>query len=87
MQSIRTKYHGPSNVRGSRIKATAAAGSVTVGYSHAHDSEGNHIRAAQALAAKMGWSGEYVGGCNPDGSWTFVNVSRPFTGFRAGDAA
>ena len=35
MQAIETKYFGPSNVKGSRIKATAQAGSVTVGYDHA----------------------------------------------------
>lgn len=55
MQAIQTRYFGPSNVRGSRIKATCAATSITVGYDHALNSEKNHEAAAIALIAKMGW--------------------------------
>lgn len=55
LQAIVTKYLGPSNVRGSRIKASAAAGSVTVSYNHALNSEDNHLAAAETLARKYGW--------------------------------
>ena len=55
MQAITTRYHGPTNVRGSRIKATAAAGSITLGYDHALTLDGNHEAAAKALANKFGW--------------------------------
>jgi len=55
MQAIQTKYMGPTNTRGSRIKATAEAGSITVGYDHALSSEGNHNAAARALCEKLGW--------------------------------
>lgn len=55
MQAIQTKFFGPTNTKGSRVKATAPQGSVTVGYDHALDGEGNHVAAAHALKAKLGW--------------------------------
>ena len=55
-QAIVTKYHGPTNVRGSRISARADAGRVIVSYDHALDISGNHKAAAQALADKLGWT-------------------------------
>lgn len=81
MQAIETKYFGSSNVKGSRIKATAEAGSVTVGYDHALDSEGNHKAAAMALQFKMGWIpsegnmyGELKGGTLKNGNMCWVMV-------------
>ena len=72
-QAIVTKYHGPGNVRGSRIKATAAAGSVTVHYDHALNIEQNHAAAAAALANKYGWGGcWYMGGMPDDSGYCFV---------------
>ena len=53
MQAIITKYLGPTNHRGSRIKATAWAGSVTVSYDYSVDSGGNHKAAAQAVCDKL----------------------------------
>jgi hypothetical protein len=67
LQAIVTKYLGPTNVRGSRIKATAAARSLTV---HRDDSLGieeNHARAAQQLAELLEWRGKWVMGGTPDG--------------------
>ncbi|MDL5595979.1 hypothetical protein QS468_24895 [Bacillus subtilis] len=58
MQAIQTKYLGPTETRGSRISAKCAAGSVTLGYDHALDLESNHVAAAMALCAKLGWSDE-----------------------------
>ena len=55
MQAIRTRYYGPSNVRGSRIKAQCEAGSITVHYDHALDIEGNHVAAREALLNKLNW--------------------------------
>lgn len=72
-QAIRTVFLGPTNSRGARVKATCAAGSVTVPYEY----EGNpHEVAAQALLEKMGWDGDMVGGCLPDGSHCFVFTRR-----------
>ena len=61
-QAIATRYLGATNYRGSRIKATASAGSVTVGYDHALNLSENHLAAAVALANKFDWlSGDRPG--------------------------
>jgi len=60
MQAIRTRYHGPTNVRGSRIIAKCGGGSVP--YNHALNLDGNHAAAAQLLLQRMGWPGVYHGG-------------------------
>ncbi len=65
MQSIITKYHGPTNVRGSRVSAKADAGRIVLDWDHALNADNNHVRAAQALAVKFGWTGDYVGGHLP----------------------
>lgn len=82
MQAIQTKYMGPTNTRGSRIKATAAAGSITVGYDHALDVEGNHVAAAKALCAKLGWTQdafrEIATGQLPSGDFAHTFIPREF---------
>ena len=78
MKAIRTQYFGPSNVKGSRIKATAEPRhSVTLSYDSALDSEANHAAAARALRDKMEWPEAMVGGTLPDGSmaWVFAGNS------------
>lgn len=61
MQAIETRYLGPTNTRGARIKATSASGiSRTVPYDHAENSEGAHWQAAKALAESLGWSGYWA---------------------------
>ncbi|MFL6728099.1 MAG: hypothetical protein ACJ8FS_16530 [Sphingomicrobium sp.] len=80
-QSITTKYIGPSNVRGSRIKATArkrsslgAEMSVTVPYGYG-STEKEHCKAARTLAAKLQWRGLWLGGGNVDeNGYVFVNA-------------
>lgn len=57
MQAIRTRYHGPGNVRGSRFSAQCEAGRIYVDCDYALDSDENHKRAAETLAAKLGWIG------------------------------
>ena len=80
MQTIITKYLGPTNHRGSRIKARQSASysgtpkSVTVDWNYALNTEQNHKIAAQALAKKLGWPGEWVGGDNGDTGYSFVNI-------------
>jgi hypothetical protein len=56
MQAIVTKFIGPTNHRGSRIKATAQAGSLTLSWDHALNSDGNHRAAALALVEKLKWT-------------------------------
>lgn len=80
-QAIVTKYLGPTNHRGSRIKATCEAGSITVPYDHALSGEGNHCAAAHALIRQLGWGDgvapltgtpSHVGGGLPGGGYCFV---------------
>ena len=78
-QAIVTKYFGPTNARGSRIKAKAQAGSVTVYWDHALNSEENHRVAAMAFVKKWGWdewkNGRWEGGALPDDTgYAFVWV-------------
>lgn len=67
-QAITTKFLGPTNFRGSRIKASAQAGSVTISYDHSTGSEENHLAAARALCDKFGWGWPVAGGALPDGT-------------------
>lgn len=66
-QAITTKFLGPTNFRGARVKATCQAASITLNWDHALNHEQNHNAAARALALKLGWRGRWVGGALPDG--------------------
>lgn len=76
MQAIQTKYLGPTNTKGSRIKATCAAGSVTISYPYDLSGMDCHAAAAKALVDKMGWNdahyGGLLGGQLADGTYVFV---------------
>lgn len=77
MQAIETKFFGPTNFKGSRIKAECAAGSVTVGYDHALNLEENHIAAAKALVAKLDWSMKEIHtGCLKSANYCHVLIFR-----------
>lgn len=78
-QAIKTKYMGPTNHRGARMKATAEAGSVIIPYDYALDAVDNHAKAADALQLKWGWTGTLVGGAI-DGEYFWVTVSDRYTG-------
>ena len=76
MQAIITKYLPVTNTRGSRIKATCAAGSVTIGYPHEFSGMVCHAAAAKALVEKLGWGfahyGDLLGGQLSSGDYVFV---------------
>ena len=76
MQAIVTKYLGPTDHRGSRIKARTEGGdSLTVDYRHdLPTGEPVHRVAAEALRDKLGWAGDLAGGSIP-GGYAFVFVS------------
>ena len=83
MKAIQTKYMGPTNFRGSRIKATAEGVSVTVPYADELNSEEAHAVAAVALVRKMGWPGDLIQGGRPDGRgycFVFESDRRVVTG-------
>lgn len=52
-QAIETKYIGPSNTKGSRIKASCQRGSITISYNDGLSSENAHIEAIEALCRKF----------------------------------
>lgn len=77
MQAIQTRYLSPTNTKGGRIKATAAAGSITIGYPHQLSGQACHRAAAEALIKKLGWDKEnygdgLLGGCLPNGDYCFI---------------
>lgn len=72
MQAIQTKYLCPTNFRGSRIKATCAAKSITVNWDYALNSEENHNVAAFQLVQALKWRGSLVSGTLKDGSYVHV---------------
>lgn len=78
MQAITTKYIGPRNVRGSRVKATAQAGSVTLDWDDALNQEQNYAAAALALAKKFNWDGSWHCGYTPSGDTIFVHANHAF---------
>lgn len=69
MKAITTKFHGPTNTRGSRYSASDGDGNqVMVSADHAKNSDDNHDAAAIALCHKMKWDGPLMrgairGGC------------------------
>ena len=72
-QAIEVKYLGPTNHRGSRYKATAAAGNITVDYDYGLNTEDNAKRAAVALVEKFEWTGAKLhGGCLANGNYVFT---------------
>jgi hypothetical protein len=73
-QAIQTKFHGPTNFRGARVKATADAGSVTVSWDYGLGIYENHKAAAVALANKYGWNTNMLGGSLPGKGYAFIQV-------------
>lgn len=81
LQGILTRYHGPTNVKGSRISATTASGVRRVFHlNHALSADQNHSHAAHALANELGWlkNGEDLHGAALKGSdiaWALTSSS------------
>ncbi len=78
MQSIKTKYFGPGNVRSARMQARCAAASIFVHYLHELNHDENHRNACEKLREKLGWtqSKGYApmrGGTDYEGAWHWVN--------------
>lgn len=68
MQTITTKYLGPTNTLPSRIKATNACGrSVTIPFGYDDRTIDEHIKAVKALCAVLNWKGRFIIGGTADG--------------------
>ena len=88
MQAIMTKYLGPTDYRGSRIKAWTESGhSLTVDYPHeARGGAGVHSVAAIALARKLAWRGDLIAGATDKGYvFVFAHSERFETGVTEAD--
>jgi hypothetical protein len=78
-QAIVTKYHGPTNSRGSKVSATSQAGRVYFTYDHALTTDENHHAACRKLASAMGWGDEWIPGWTPAGDCgVWVQVPRAY---------
>lgn len=73
-QAIITKFLGPTNHRGSRVKAICEARTLVVEWDHALDPNDNHWRAATTLAEGLGWIGEKAHG------WSLAGGGMPQKG-------
>ena len=80
LQAIQTKYHGPTNVRGSRVSARAQAGRISLSYDSSKNSDENHRMAAETLAKKYKWDedthGMLAGSVLYDGTYVWVFVKK-----------
>lgn len=55
-QAIRTRYHGATNFNGSRIIASWGGKKKVFHWQYELSAEGNHLAAAAAVAAELGWN-------------------------------
>jgi hypothetical protein len=80
MQEIQTRYLNPTHSRGARIKATCAAGSITISYPYELSGQAVHRKATEALVDKLDWVhpnyGGLLGGCLPNGDYCFIFNSK-----------
>jgi len=67
MQAIETKYMGPTNHRGSRVKAKCEGGQITVSWNYALNSQENHAAAIEALMERLDWEYNYYLGATENG--------------------
>ena len=73
---ITTKFLGPTNHRGSRVKATGPLGSITISWDHALNISANHDAAARAYATKFDAHGEALRDCPDGGGFVYVYATR-----------
>jgi len=69
MRCITTKYLGPTNTKGTRVKASGYNSHTTVSWDYSRSTYHNHERAARTLALLNGWMDEHtvlLGGALPN---------------------
>jgi hypothetical protein len=67
-QAIETKYIGPTNQRGARIRATpVGGGDLMHNWNYSLGIEGNHFAAAEALRVELNWSSIKAGSATAKG--------------------
>lgn len=83
MQTILTKYFGPTDHRGTRIRAKASYAKTTYwhDWDYSKNAEENYREAARQLLIKLNWesvAGSWVMGSLTGGDYIFVNTSDQF---------
>ena len=80
LQAIETKYLGPTNHRGARVRARCDAGRVIMPWDHALNPVQNHAAAARLLANRFGWDvrESHIGATQ--GGYVVVFTSRSIGG-------
>lgn len=74
-QAIQVKYLGPTNSKGSRVKAWSfSKKSITIAIDHSKDLEENAREAAIQLLSKLEWQGSWVSGSLPNNDYCFVCI-------------
>lgn len=84
MKAIKTKYFGPSNVRGSRVIASDDDGNrIILSWADNLNGDENHRHAAMMLCKKMNWTGRLCMGKLKDSyihtfiaDWTAYDVPK-----------
>lgn len=77
MQSIETKYFGPTNTRGSRVQVRTESCKKVISWDHSLDSKENHVQAAIQAAKEWQWikpGDKVVYGGKADGTGYNVNI-------------
>ncbi len=77
MQSIETKYFGPTNTKGSRIQVKTESRKKVISWDHSLNSEQNHVQAAIQAAKEWEWVKEgdkVVFGGKADSTGYNVNI-------------
>lgn len=86
--TIITRFLGPTNHRGSRVKASVGHDprrSLTLDWEHALNPTLNHVLAAEQLAIREGFAGQWTMGETAD-SYVFVTMGAARFTTPAGDA-
>lgn len=75
-QAIQTRYLGPTNKLGSRIKAFCSGGTKTYPFKYEYTLQDNHSDAAYSLAVKLGWHVKLAQGVLPNEDYAHVIVKK-----------
>jgi hypothetical protein len=77
MQAIQTRFLGPTNNRGARVKAYSEGfpRGVIVEWDYAEGIEDNHRRAVEAFVMAKEWHGLWVMGGAPGGGTVWVCIA------------
>ncbi len=77
MHAIITKYHGPANVKGSRVSATIQSDErtrITIPWDDAHGAPANHALALMILLRKLRAASTHSGPVYRSGNWAHAEL-------------